>query len=166
MIDLARLVYANGEGDETAEFVVGTRGMRILELIKKYLFEDCLVDVSPKDVITDEQRARINAIALSLAQNGGQIGMIEAIDIEMSDTLTEAKNLLDYSIKKKNEQAAFMSQEQAQQAQELQKMKTDIMAALEQMRQEGMNQREEMKAQTTLLKEDLKIKGKHELEPV
>jgi hypothetical protein len=162
MIDLARLVYANGEGDETAEFVVGTRGMRVLQLIKDYLFEDVMVEVSPRDVITDTQRARINDISLALAQNGGRIDITDAIDIERADTLTEARNMLDYSLRKKDQQVAAQSEEQAVQMQELQKMKNDILAALEQMKQEGMNSREQMKATTELLKQDLKNKAKTE----
>jgi hypothetical protein len=162
MIDLARLVYANGEGDETAEFVVGTRGMRVLQLIKDYLFEDVMVEVSPRDVITDTQRARINDISLALAQNGGRIDITDAIDIERADTLTEARNMLDYSLRKKDQQVAAQSEEQAAQMQELQKMKNDILAAMEQMKQEGMNSREQMKATTELLKQDLKNKAKTE----
>lgn len=162
MIDLARLVYANGEGDESAEFVVGTRGMKVLQLIKDYLFEDVMVDVSPKDIITDEQRARINQIALSLAQNGGQIGIIEALDIESADTITEAKNHLDYSLKKRDEQTAIAQQNQDAQMKELQQMKNEMMVVLEQIRQQNMNSREQKKSETVLLAQDLKNKGKEQ----
>ncbi len=162
LIDTMRLIYANGEGDETAEFIVGMRGLKVLELIKDYLFEDVMVDVSPRDVITEEQRARINAIALSLAQNGGQIGIVEALDIEAADTLTEARNSLDYSIKKREEAAAAQAQNQDQHMMDMQKMQSDMMAMMEQMRQEGQNQRQMLKSKTELLNTDLKHKKKSE----
>ncbi len=162
LIDLMRLIYASGEGDDTAEFVVGMRGLRVLELIEDYLFEDVMVDISPRDVITEEQRARINAIALSLAQNGGQVGIIDALDIEAADTLTEARNMLDYSIKKREEQTAQATEAQNEQMQEMVKIKNEILMAMEQMRQEGQNQRQMVKSKTELLNTDLKHQKKEE----
>lgn len=165
LTDLARLVYGNGEGDESAEFVVGTRGMKVLELIKDFLFEDVMVEVSPRDVITEQQRGRINEIALALAQNGGQISITDAINIEMSDTLTEARNLLEFSLQKRQQEAAQSQQAQSENEQAMQKMKNDILAGIEQMKQEGADQRAQLKEQGILLKENLKLQGKKIAEP-
>lgn len=162
-VNLGKLIYAKDEGDETAPFVVGDRGIKALKLIKDRLFEDVLVVVSPKDMIDEQQKAQILSIAQAMAQND-QIDILDFIAMQKHNTFSELENQLEFSMKKREEakQKEFMMQQQAAMQQE-------------QLRQQGIQQdtaiREDMgmqkkkiEATTRIGVEDMKGENKKELE--
>ena len=108
------MIYAKGEGDEAAPFVVGDRGMKALKLIKDRLFEDCLVIVSPKDMIDEQQKNQLLTIAQAMAQND-QINILDFIAMQKNNTYSELENQLEFSMKKREQakQQEFEMQQQA-----------------------------------------------------
>jgi hypothetical protein len=161
-INLAKLVYANNEGDDVAPLIVGDRGMKVIKVTKDWLFEDLLVSVSPHDIIDDQQRQQILAIGQALAQND-RIDMLDFIDMLSSDTLTELRNQLEYGLNKRKEEAKESQMQQMQSQAMIQEQANIGMVESEKVRQEGMNERKQLETQAAILKEDLKGEKKKEI---
>lgn len=116
-INLAKIVYGSGEGKELGNLIVGERGMNVLQIIKKYLFEDVLITISPRDVITEDVKGRILAMMQAFAQNG-LIDPISYIEAEMSETLTQVRNSWTKAIEKKQKREDEQNQMAMQERQQ------------------------------------------------
>lgn len=101
-----------------ASIVVGDRGVVQLKLFKELTFEQLYVQLNINDQMDEEQKKRITDIALAAAQNS-QISLLDYLSIESANSVTEAKNRIEYSIKetenKQQKAQAAGSQEQVQQ---------------------------------------------------
>src|SRR3990167_9741729 len=88
--------------------------MKALKLIKDRLFEDCLVIVSPKDMIDEQQKNQLLTIAQAMAQND-QINILDFIAMQKNNTYSELENQLEFSMKKREQakQQEFEMQQQA-----------------------------------------------------
>jgi len=162
-VNLGKLIYAKGEGDETAPFVVGDRGIKALKLIKKRLFEDVLVMVSPKDMIDEQQKTQLLSIAQAMAQND-QIDILDFIAMQKNNTYSELENQLEYSMKKREQakQQEFAMQQQAAmqaEAQRQQGIQQDTA-----LREDIGLQKKKIEATTKIGVTDMKNEGDKEIE--
>lgn len=90
-INLAKIAYGRGEHEEIASLVTGDRGLKVIDIIQKRLFEDVLIKISPRDVVTDDVKARIHAMSQAFAQNG-QMTKLDWLRTETAETLTQLYN--------------------------------------------------------------------------
>jgi hypothetical protein len=147
-VNLAKQLYAKDEGDETARFVVGDRGMKVLKLVKDYLMEDVLVSVSPKDIIDEESRQSLFAVAQALAQTG-EISLLDFIELKKNDTYSELENRLEFLAKRRAQAKAVDAAQQQEAAMQM-----------EQARQQGMQQQTAMVEQGSLERKRMETTGK------
>lgn len=114
-VNLAKVAFANGEAEEEIKsMIVGERGLKVLDIIKKYKLEDVLIDISPKDVLTDDIKARILGMMERFAQ-AGQIDPLLYIRAEMAETLTQVESDFEKAFKDKlkREDAAMQADREA-----------------------------------------------------
>ncbi len=90
-INLFKIVYGRGNHDEIANLVTGDRGLKVMEIIQKRLFEDVLVKISPKDVVTDDVKNRIHMMSQAFAQSG-QMSKLDWLRTETAETITQLYN--------------------------------------------------------------------------
>lgn len=164
-VNLGKLIYAKGEGDETAPFVVGDRGMKALKLIKDRLFEDCLIIVSPKDMIDEQQKTQLLTIAQAMAQND-QIDILSFIAMQKNNTYSELENQLEFSIKKREQakQQEFAQQQQALMQQEQQRQ-AGIQANIA-AQEAGAMEKKKVESIKSIGVQEIKNEGAKELEAI
>lgn len=141
-INLAKLVYTDPKSE--APFVVGDRGIQFLKWIKEYRYEDILLFIKTKDIIDEQGKERLLAIAQALSQNQ-QIDILDFLKIEMATSRTELFNELDFSARKRQRQTAEAQQAQTQREDERLKAeletKSNIVATKE-IAQDGRTEQE------------------------
>lgn len=162
-VNLGKLIYAKGDGDETAPFVIGDRGMKALKLIKDRLFEDVLVIVSQKDMIDDQQKGQLMQIAQAAIQND-QITVLDFLAMQKNNTYSELENQLEYSMKKREE---IKQKEAVMQQQNLERMELarqeGIQRNIAQQETAAMNKKR-VEATAKIGVADLTNEGKKEIE--
>ena len=151
IVNLARLVFAK-EDKLPPLFAIGDRGKKILEQIKEYKFEDLMIDISPKDIITEQQRVQMMAIAQAMAQNQN-IDMLDFVSILQSPTFAELKNDLNFAMGKKEKERMMQQQMMIQQQQMIQQQKEEANLQQEKLRQSGQDNRAEIQQDTTFAQE-------------
>ncbi len=158
-INLAKIVYGRGEHEEIAAMVVGDRGLKVLEILQKNLFEDVLIKISPKDIITDEVRARILEMARSFAQ-AGTIDPLDYMRIEIGETMGQLESDMARALEKRQERedAQAAAAEQAR-SQNIQQNNQGQFATVE---KDGANKKElnTQNNTTKILVEDMKLDKK------
>jgi hypothetical protein len=157
-INLAKIVYSDGDNEYLAPLIVGDRGIKALQVIKKYTFEDVLVQISPKDVISDEQKGRILSMMQAFAQNQ-LISPVDYARIESAETLTQLENDLELADMKKKEAQAQQQQFEAQMQQQQIQMQNQAQLQRTAVEQQGANQRTKDQNLTKLFVEDMKKEG-------
>ena len=101
-INLLKIVYGRGDHEEIADFVVGTRGLKVIEILQKRLFEDVLIKISPVDVISEDKMQRILSMSQAFAQTGA-LDPLSYLRMEMAETMTELEADWEMAFKKKQE---------------------------------------------------------------
>lgn len=154
-VNLAKQLYAKDEADETAKFVVGDRGMKVLKLVKDYLLEDVLVTVSSKNVIEEHQKSQLLAVAQAAMQND-QITMLDFIAVQKHTSFNELENQLEFSLKKRQEakQQEFVQQQQAAMQQE--ELRQQGMQRQIDTVEQGSNERKRMEVTSKIAVADIK----------
>lgn len=143
-INLAKIVYGRGEHKELSSLIVGERGLKVLEILQKYLFEDVMIRILPSDIITDEKRQRILYMLQAFAQQGN-IDPLSYVRAEMADTLSQIESDFELAFRKKEEKE--LAQMQAQQMAQMQNIQAN---------NEGQFQTVQTKAQADAAKEQEK----------
>lgn len=109
-VNLAKVAFANGEAEEEIKsMIVGDRGLKVLDIIKKYRLEDVLIDCSPKNIIDDNAKARI----LGMMERFAQAGMIDPllyIRAEMAETLSSVEADFEKAFKDKQKREDMQMQ--------------------------------------------------------
>lgn len=139
-INLAKIVYSEGDNDDIAPLILGDRGLKTLKIIKERRFEDVLISISPLDAITEQQKARMLAMAQSFAQNG-LLQPMDYLKMEQAETMTELVNDWEYSIEKRQQEQQQMQQQQMQQQQMVSQQNNQTQIELAKMQQDAHNQR-------------------------
>lgn len=157
--DLAKQLYAGEEKNEYAPMVVGERGMKVIKITKDHMFEDCLIDISPRDIITEQQRANLTAMAQAWAQNG-LMNPLDYIQMLKADTLTEVENDWEYSIRDKERKEKEQQAAQFAQQQQMLQMQLEANQQSEGFKQAAMDERADKENQTVLAQEAMKQQAK------
>lgn len=139
-INLAKIVYSDGGNEELAPLIIGDRGIKALQIIKKHLFEDVLVIISPKDVIDEAQKGRIVSMMQAFAQNQ-LINPVDYVRAEFAETSTQLENDLQMAEIKKQEAQAKQQQFEIQMQQNQIQMQNRAQLERTAIEQEGANQR-------------------------
>ena len=162
-VNLGKLLIAKDEADETARFVVGDRGVKALKLVKKYLMEDVLVHVSPRNIIDEQQKAQLLSIAQAAMQND-QITVLDFIAIQQCDSFSELENKLEYSLKKRQEekQKEFAMQQEA--AMQMEQMRQQGIQQTTAMIEKGAMEKKRVEAVTKVGIKEMDVDGKKEIE--
>ena len=148
-VNLGKLLIANGKADETARFTVGDRGVKALKLVKKYLLEDTLVMVSPKDIVDEDGRAAILASAQVMAQTGS-IDMLDLIALKKHDTYSEMEAQLEFYQKKRAKENAEAADLAHQRAMELETARQQGVQAAIQAQEQGAMEKKRVEATTKI----------------
>jgi hypothetical protein len=159
--DLAKQLYANDTKNEYAEMIVGERGMKVIKITKDHMFEDCLIDVSPRDIISEQQRASLTNMAQAWAQNG-LLNPLDYLQMLKADTLTELENDWEFSIKDKERKERAAAEQQYAQQQALLQQQLASNQETEGFKQEAMNDRAEQENKTSLMQEAMKQDGQQQ----
>ncbi len=123
--NLAKIAYTAPDAPD-APMIIGDRGIKFLELTKDFKFQDFLVYIKIKDMILDEDKQMLMTLAQAWSQNPAfGVGPLELIRLMSADSYTQARNDMEWSLKKKMREAAQAQQKQfeqqmAMQQQELQ----------------------------------------------
>lgn len=158
-INMGRMLIASG--NHNMEFVVGIRGEKMMKLLKERRFEDCLINITVKDVINQSQRQTLTQIMLGKAQRG-EVDMREGVAIIKAATLTELENELKYYENKREEAmlAQQQRQERAQQAMLAQEMQAELQK--KKMEQDGQSSRTYQTVKGGILRDAMKADAKSE----
>ena len=159
-VNMARIIIAGGK--HSMEYIIGERGEKMMQTIKDTMFEDCLIDLTIRDGISEQQRTQLLSVAQALAQNGG-IGMLDFIDMLQAETLTELREDIEYSVQKREKQAMEQQKMQMQQQQAMQSQQIQADLQKQQMAQVGQDGRIEATNKANLTKEVLRNESKKEL---
>lgn len=159
-INLAKIVYSDGGNEELAPLIIGDRGIKALQIIKKHTFEDVLVQISPLDNPTEEQKARVISMMQAFAQNQ-LITPVDYVRIENATTWTEMENDLEYSAKKKEAAQAQQQQFDAQMQQNQIQLQNQVQLQRAQIEQDGANQRTKTQAVSKIAAADIKREELH-----
>lgn len=157
-VNLAKQLYANDDKNEYAPMIVGERGMKVIKITKDYMFEDVLIDISPRDIITEQQRVSLTAMAQAWAQNG-LLNPMDYLQMLKSDTLTELENDWEYSIRDKERKEKEQQQAQYAQQQQMLQMQLQANQQTEGFKQAALDERAEQENQTKLAQEMMKQEG-------
>jgi hypothetical protein len=114
--DFAKLVLPENE-DSDFSLVVGDAMVEIMKIdeVKKMQFEDFLLDLNPKDLLSVQDKAEITQIALQTASSGGSVRTLKNfIALKRSDSLTEAYDYLEIEIAKEEERERIAIEQQQQ----------------------------------------------------
>jgi len=153
--NVAKNLYSD-DNNQVADFTIGEKGKKFLQLLPDYKFEDFLVVLSINDVIDEEGRQRLIQIAQAMAQNQ-QITMLDFLNIETAKTYTEMKNIVEQTLKKQDMEAKKREAMRAYQQQVMQQQQLQAMQSAEALRQAGADARNEennkAKLQQVMIKE-------------
>lgn len=120
-INIKKLIAMSKTGAEEAEAVFSDQEFKFIEHMnsKKFQFEDLLVRVDIEDLIDEQAKERIQAIALAMAQNSEVTGFSwdDYIDLETARTWTALKHrmkekLLQAKEQKKKQEAMMQMMEE------------------------------------------------------
>lgn len=114
--DLAKLRLPDIHDDDFS-LVVGDSMVEIMKLeqIKKMQFEDFLLDLNPKDLLSQQDKAEITQIALQTASSGGSVRTLKNfIALKKTESLTEAYDYLEAEIVKEEERERIAAEQQQQ----------------------------------------------------
>lgn len=114
--DFAKLVLPENE-DSDFSLVVGDAMVEIMKIdeVKKMQFEDFLLDLNPRDLLSVQDKAEITQIALQTASSGGSVRTLKNfIALKRSDSLTEAYDYLEIEIAKEEERERIAIEQQQQ----------------------------------------------------
>lgn len=158
-INMGRLLIASG--NHNMDFVVGVRGEKMMKIIKDTRFEDCLIDITLKDSISESQKQLISQVMLGKAQRG-EVDMREAVSFIKANTLTELENDLEYFENKREQKMQAQQAMQAQQQQALlaQEMQADLQK--KKMEQDGQSSRTDQTVRGGILREAMKGEVKNQ----
>lgn len=103
--------------NDNAKFIIGDRGIKYFQLtkdlMKNFRFQDFLIYIKVKDIIDENQKTRLLAIAQAMAQNQ-QIDILDYLKIEMATSKTKLYKELEYSVKsQRREMAKAQAREEA-----------------------------------------------------
>ena len=160
-VNLAKLIYTID--DTEAVFVVGDRGIQHLKWIKQYRFQDVLLFIKTKDIIDENKKQRLLAIAQAMAQNQ-QIDMLDYINIEMAENMIELKNDLEFSLKKRREEIAIAQNSQTLSDKAIRERNITAKSELEDKKQSSMDERSLMESQERITREFIKVEKTEETE--
>jgi len=152
-VNLAKLIYTID--DKEAVFVVGDRGIQHLKWTKEFRFQDILLFVKTKDIIDENKKQRLLAIAQAMAQNQ-QIDMLDYINIELAENMIELKNNLEFSIKKRREEITVAQNAQVLTAKATQEREITAKADIEGVKQSSQDERSLMESQERITRELIK----------
>ena len=130
-----------------ASIVVGDRGVVQLKLWEGITFEQLYVQLNINEQMDEAQKKRIVDIALASAQNS-QISLLDYLEIESANSVSQAKDLMRYSLKEaelKQQKAA--AQQQQGVMQEIQ-AKGEMEVAKQQLSDDNENYRTQMQVLT------------------
>lgn len=158
--NMARIIIASGDHD--MDFVVGVRGEKMMQCIKDTRFEDCLIDLSIKDSITESQRQTLLQWGLGWAQND-RLDPLDGIAMLKASTLTELENDFKYALEKREKKQEDQARATAQQQASLNAQDNQTELTKKNMEQQGQDSRTEATNKTALAKEILKRESKSQL---
>ncbi len=129
---------------ETSIPVIGTKGKEYIKMLEDFMFEELGVYIKIRDFIDEQARRELMDTATAFAQTG-LIDPIELILMRKCTTYSELMSELEYSMRKKDRQAAqkeavAQMMAQAQNAQQIQGRNST-----EQLKQSAANYRQELK---------------------
>jgi len=153
--DLGKQLLAENEKDEYSQMIVGERGMQVLKITKDHMFEDCLIDVSPRDIISEQQRGQLTEMAQAWAQNG-LLDPLDYLQMLKSDTVTQLENDWKFSIKNKERKAAEAAQQQFAEKQSMLQQQVEANKNNEIIKQQGLDGRNTQDNKTIIVKEEMK----------
>lgn len=111
-VNQAKNLYTINDNKEAA-FVIGDRGVKYLKFTKDLRFEDLFVELNINDVIDETAKKDIQTFAQAWSQNP-QFGItpLDIIKLYSSNSMTQAKDELELSLKKgeKNKKRDLMEQ--------------------------------------------------------
>lgn len=109
-VNMARIIIASG--DHNMSFMIGDRGEKMMQVIKDTRFEDCMIDLSIKDVPSEEDKKTASQILISQIQ-AGQGTILDWLAVRKAGTLSEMENELKFREKKREEAAVAVQKAQA-----------------------------------------------------
>lgn len=150
-VNVMKTLYTMDGNDTEAAFVVGDKGIEYLKIMADLKFEDFLIMLQLNDVIDEAGRKEMQQLALGWAQNG-VLDPDVYMKVRRQDTFSGSEKVLEYSMKKKREEAiaaqqAANEQAMAMQAQQLQSQQQNVA-----LQQAGMDNREAMAADAEMAK--------------
>lgn len=149
-VNQAKYIYTM-EDNEEAQAIIGIKGVKFLKFTKKFRFEDLLCVLKINDFMETQAKDRILAAA-NIALQTGAIDFRDYIEIDGAQTYSQIKKWMIASIDRKD-QKAQAAQAQAQLAAQIQaEQSNQTQQNMEMMRQEGANQRTQLKSETDLVK--------------
>jgi len=154
-VNQSKLIYTNSDSNE-ASFIVGDRGLVFLKLFKSLRFEEIFTKLNINDQMDEKQKQRIIQIAQAVAQNQG-ISMLDYLKIEKSSSVTEAENILEYSLKEQENKQSKQAQAEQEAAGQLDQSKVVVEAALQQLKDDNANYRAEVQALSKNIGDLLKL---------
>lgn len=147
--DLAKIVLPETEeGKEYLSMMVGDSSATLLSMdtIREMSFEDFMLSLDPKDIITEDDEKEIKAISAQMAA-AGILNMRDFIKIKRTNNMAELEN---YFEEKELKQQA---QEAAAQEQQLASVQQNAQLAAE-TQQQVTEQQGQLKLQDTQMKEE------------
>ena len=159
--DLAKQLYASDSKSEYGSMVIGERGMKVVKITKDFMFEDCLIDVSPRDIISEQQRASLSEMSQAWAQNG-LINPLDYLRMLKADTLTELENDWEFAIKDKERKQQAAQQAQAAQQDKMLQAQLQANQETEGFKQEALDNRNTKDNDTLITVEQMKLSGQQQ----
>lgn len=152
ILNKLKIMYADSEGAEAAEMVLGDSGIAFFENTTEFQIEEQMVKVAIEDIIDAKARERLMAYTQAMVQNAEVTGIDweDILDLETARTFTELKRRL----KRKLQKAKDEKQKQQMMAMQ-QQLAAEQKASQERQQQQGVSEqgkdrREMMKQETTM----------------
>ena len=137
-------LYCMGDNID-AKIVVGDRGIVQLKLWENLSFEQLFVELNINDQMDEGQKKMITDIALASAQND-RITMLDFLNILSSRSVTDAKHLMEYSLKESDLKKNQVQAGQADDAMAQMMAEKMFEAQLQQLKDDNANYRADIQA--------------------
>ena len=158
--NVAKILYTQKDNFH-APLVIGERGIKYVKMTKQFRFEQFLIMLQINNIIDEEQKEKLEQVALAGAQNG-LIDLIDWVNVQKLPTYDQVENSLIARQKereqKRAEQEAIAHQRAMEQIQAQNAGKQEAIG----MEQQGQNQREMARNTTKLTEKEMELETREE----